>query len=289
MELHTSARGYIAKCRDLWAQYKTVRKNVDALLLPFPGHYLVPFAWIITRWPRKTLMFDALISLYDTDVEDRRRVSRIHPWAVMLWIVDWLSMHLSDVTIIDTPLHKDYLVRTFGLRPHRVRVIELQARSDLFYPRPEIHPSASTRPVQILFYGTLIPLQGVDVIAAASKILDDQGAPVHFTFIGPKKLQDFLQGKTGRNVTIKPFATLPQIAESICRSHLCLGIFGTSGKALRVVPHKVVDAVACGVPLLTGDTPAIRDRYAGNPHVMTCHPGNAMALATAIMDFVRTC
>ena len=67
------------------------------------------------------------------------------------------------------------------------------------------------------------------------------------------------------------------------RADVCLGIFGTSGKAASVIPNKVFQIVASGRPLVTRDSPAIRELLAyGPPCVNLVTPGNALALADAI-------
>ena len=65
-------------------------------------------------------------------------------------------------------------------------------------------------------------------------------------------------------------------------SALCLGIFGTSGQAQRVVPNKAFDALAMARPLLTGDTPASREAFEHGRHAWLCPTGSAEALAAAI-------
>ena len=303
IECHTEMKGFFGKCIDLRRKFKTLSATTpQSLLVPFPGHFLVPLAWQLTRKPRKRLIFDAFISLYDTDVLDRRKVSRWNPWAWMLWMIDWVSMHLADEVLIDTQTHRQFLIDTFHLRPESVRVIYLEARADLFFIRKErCHPEPvegrqhvmvrrahhDNPNVEIFFYGTLIPLQGVDVILDTAKILQDQHANVHFTMAGSSKLQEMAATRDLKNVTCHPFVPIEDLPAMMHAADLCLGIFGTSNKAQRVIPHKVVDAVACGVPVITEDSPAIRERFADHPLVRLIPAGNPAALARAILALAR--
>ncbi len=288
IECHTEARGFFAKCADLRKKFSKAMsaENPDSpltVLVPFPGHFLMPLAWLLTRRPRRRLIFDAFISLYDTDISDRRRCSPWHPWAWVLWMSDWLSMYLADEVLIDTEEHRKFLIKTFHLQPEHMKVIYLQARKDLFYPARNPRPETRSR-FEVFFYGTMIPLQGVDYILDAAKILEERNAPVHFTLVGSEKIRHMVEGIGLKNVTSRGFVPMEQLPEMIRASDLCLGIFGTSGKAQRVIPHKVVDAVACGVPVLMGDTPAMRERYADHPLVHLVPTGNAQAIADEIME-----
>lgn len=283
VECHTSKTGFFAKIRDLSHQYRPYATNVDAVLVTFPGHFLLPVVWTMTRRPRKKVFFDAFISLYDSDILDRARWPRWHPRAWILWWIDILSTHIADVTIVDTEQHREYFIERFRLAPHRVNVIALQTRADIFHPQPDLRRKrAPGDRYEILFCGTCIPLQGVEIIAAAARLLHERKTPVHFTFVGPRKLHVALEGNVPPGTTFAPFATLQEVARYICSADLCLGIFGTTEKARRVVPHKVIDSVACGIPVLTANTQPIVDRYAHNALVHTCPAGNPAALADAI-------
>src|SRR5262249_3321490 len=61
-----------------------------------------------------------------------------------------------------------------------------------------------------------------------------------------------------------------------------LGIFGTSDKALRVIPNKAYHALACGVPLITADTPAARELLSDGENALLVPPGDPAALAQAM-------
>ena len=62
---------------------------------------------------------------------------------------------------------------------------------------------------------------------------------------------------------------------------VCLGIFGTGDKALRVVPNKVYQGAAAGCAVITSDT-APQRRVLGDAAVLV-PPGDAGALAAALL------
>lgn len=282
-ECHTEKRGLLRKYCDLAKQFRKHREKADTILVTFPGHYLMPLAWLLTRLPRKRLVFSAFISLSDTLVDDRGKVSWMHPYAWLLYVVDFCSCHMADEVILDTKAHRDFFIRRFRLHPEKVKVSYLGARTDLFFPKET--PKNPNR-FDILFYGTYIPLQGVEHIIAAAAILQPTYPHIQFTLVGSgqtyKHMQRLAEEKGVHNVTFVERIPFTELPDRIRNAHLNLGIFGTSGKAGRVIPHKVYDAMACGMHVLTADTPAIHEQFDGHERMHLCKAGDPAALANAI-------
>ena len=84
---------------------------------------------------------------------------------------------------------------------------------------------------------------------------------------------------TSRGSTGSPPDQLPAL---VARHDVCLGIFGTGPKALRVVPNKVFQGAAAGCALVTSDT-APQRRLLGDAAVLV-PPGDPAALAAALRD-----
>ena len=298
VECHTTERGLWKKLRDLTRRYKALRKNADGVFVTFPGQALLPFAWLLTRiFPpgrpagnKKILMFDAFIGLHDTVVGDRKLLSRWNPYGWFLFFLDWLACRLADVVFVDTEAHRRFFMKRFGLRPERVKVAYLGTRTDLFHPRKGQHEKRNVGSFEVLFYGSYIPLQGIEVILAAAKILRDTHPAVRFTLIGKGQTLPAMRSLAEKwnltNVRFQPPVAYQMLPDWIRAADLSLGIFGTSGKAQRVIPHKVYDAVACGIPLITADTPAIREKFAKHPLVTLIPAGDPKALAEAIRERV---
>jgi glycosyltransferase involved in cell wall biosynthesis len=73
-----------------------------------------------------------------------------------------------------------------------------------------------------------------------------------------------------------------RLPEELHRAGCALGIFAASPKAQRVIPNKVFQALACGTPVITADTPAARELLVDGESALLVTPGDARALADAI-------
>ncbi len=74
----------------------------------------------------------------------------------------------------------------------------------------------------------------------------------------------------------------PALCAAIAGAGACLGIFGTSAKASRVVPNKVYQCMAVGSAIITRDSPAARALLTDAEHALLVPPGDGAAIARAI-------
>lgn len=285
IECRTDKCGFLQKYIDLYRKYWKLRRQVDVILVPFPGHFMMPLAWLLGKLTHKPIIFDVFVSLYDTQVEDRKLVRSTSIQARILSFIDWLSCRLADVVLIDTALHKQYFVERYRVPEKKILVLPVGCRTDIFNPLQQEKKDIKT--FTVLFHGTFIPLQGIDVILHSAKIIQQKDPSIKFQIIGKGQTYQSMRELTDslriNNVTYIDYQPMEILTRYISNADICLGIFGTSKKAQRVIPHKVYDILCMGKPLITGDTPAARATLTDKTHALLTPSGDESALAEAIL------
>jgi glycosyltransferase involved in cell wall biosynthesis len=104
---------------------------------------------------------------------------------------------------------------------------------------------------------------------------------VRFRLVGEGQLEDAL-GDRPANVEWVRWIEYERLGDEYRRAACALGIYGTSSKARRVIPNKAYQALACGTPLVTADTPAARELLRDGDSALLVHAGGADALAGAV-------
>lgn len=238
-----------------------------------------------SRWARRRgvpLVFDPLISAYDKQVFERGKHAAGSHGAERLRRRELRLLQRADLVLADTAAHARFFATTFDLPPQRLAVIPVGAEEALFrpLPMPVREPGA---PLQVLFYGSFIGLQGPQLIIEAARLY--QGPPVLWRMIGEGPLLEECRRRAAGLDSVRfepwqPYESLPGI---IADADLLLGIFGASDKAARVIPNKVYQALACGRPLVTRYSPAypavLLEQASG---ITWVEPGSAAALAQAV-------
>ena len=240
----------------------------DALLVGYPGHLDLPAARRAARGA--PVVFNPLVSLADTLVSDRRRFGAGSPAARLLEWIDRRALCAADVVVADTRANADRLAGIAGLPPEHVDVCFVGAEERLFSPpwQPQGPP---------LFVGKLIPLHGLETIIAAAALLPE----VRLRVVGSGQEDGLLRARPPSVEWLRwlPYAELPDAD----RSAACaLGIFGTGPKARRVIPNKVFQALACGTPVITADTPAACELLVDGESALLVPPGDPVALSAAV-------
>jgi len=246
------------------------REPCDAVIVGYPGHFDLPAARHAARGA--PVVFNPLVSLSDTFVDDRARFRPGTAAARALTAVDRHALNAADLVVADTGAHADHLAQIGGLEPDRVAVCFVGAEERVF--RPGWTPR---EPFTCLFVGKLIPLHGLETILAAARLAPE----LRFRVVGSGQLEGLLLERPA-NVEHVPWVEYERLPEELHRAGCALGVFGTSGKAGCVIPNKAFQALACGTPLVTGDTPAARELLADGESALLVPPGNAEVLAQAL-------
>ena len=257
----------------------------DFLFVGYSGHFDVFPAWVLSRLRRVPLIFDAFLSLYDSLVLDRSAVAREGPKAKFLAWVDRTACRLADRVLLDTRAHVEFFRETFALRAEKFWVLPIGADDRVF--RPEAASPRNGRPYTVLHFGRYIPLHGLETVVRAARLLEENGVPCRFLLVGDgeerDKVEALASGLGVRSLEFRGSESPESLAATIRESDLCLGIFGETGKASRVVPNKVYEALAAGKPVITGDSPAARELLTDGVDCLLCRRGDPAALADAIL------
>jgi glycosyltransferase involved in cell wall biosynthesis len=261
---------------------RALSRPTDLVLVGFPGHADVAVAKALGWLRGAPVLFDAFVSLHET-AEDRGRLPRSRFGLRRLDLEDRLACRWADRVLVDTEAHGDLFVSELATPRSKLRRLWVGADDDVMRPRPEERHDE----FRVFVYASFIPLHGLEHVVRAAAILEERNEPVTFDLLGSGDTESSVHRLTRqlgvhsiRFVGRRPYEELP---EWIARSDLCLGIFGTSPKARRVIPNKVFDALACQRAVVTGDTPAVRELLSPGDDVWVCPPGDPDALADAIV------
>jgi glycosyltransferase involved in cell wall biosynthesis len=242
----------------------------DVMIVGYPGHFDMPAARRVAG--RRPLVFNPLVSLWDTLVGDRARFSPGSRAAGVLRQIDRLAFRRADLVVADTAQNARYFAEQFSLPCERTAVCLVGAEDDVF--RPGWQPTGA---FEVLFVGKLIPLHGLETILGAARLVPE----IPFRIVGSGQLDAVLANRPA-NVTWVPWIEYEDLPDTIQVAGCALGVFGTSEKAARVIPNKAYQALACGTPLITADTPAARELLTHEQDALLVAPGDAAALAVAI-------
>jgi glycosyltransferase involved in cell wall biosynthesis len=265
--------GLSAALRLAVAQARLLRRprvEADAVIVGYPGHLDLPAARRFARG--RPVFFNPLVSLVDTLVGDRARFRRGSIPARLLAAVDRRALRRADVVVADTQANADFLAELAEMPEQRFVVCFVGAEEEVFRPG-----WAPEEPATAVFVGKLIPLHGLETILGAARFAPE----LRFRVIGSGQLESLLVSRSP-NVEWIRWVEYEELPRELHRAGCALGIFGTSDKARRVIPNKAFQALACGAPLVTADTPAARELLVDGESALLVPPGDPEALADAL-------
>ncbi len=264
----------------LFKQLRALKNEYDFIYVAYPATIPVIFAKLFQK---KIVVMDAFYSMFDAVVNDRKEVSFLSFRSIKLLFLDWVSIMLAGCVITDTEAHKKYWQKWFFVRQNKFFTLYLGADNTVFFPIKDVSFDPQFR---VHFHGSYIPLQGIEHIVEAARILKDDTS-VFFSLVGKgqnyKEITERIQSYDLKNIE-QVGKTFPgplqcQLNEYVNKADVALGIFGDSDKAKRVIPNKVYESLAAGKPLITMDSPAIREIFSERELLLVKNDGESIASA----------
>lgn len=275
------AVGSFKKFWHLYRQYRALPdKDFAYVIVGYPGHTVV---WLARLLFGRKIIFDAFLSLYDANVLDRKLYGSWSVRGLRDWFYDWYSCSLADKVLLPEMVHVQFFVDTLGINKKKFIQIYTGANDVVFQPKPEV-TRAETFTVH--FHGNFIPLQGVEYIVEAANLLKDEEVVFQLVGSGGALFESIQKRVAELNLTkVKLVGRKPleEVVEWISRAHVCLGVFGDTGKTKRVISNKIYECIATGQPLITSRTPATEELFTDREQVLFANVADGRDLADKIM------
>jgi glycosyltransferase involved in cell wall biosynthesis len=265
-------------------------RRPDVILISYPGLLDAFVAGLMGRIRRIPVAWDIFLSVYDTVVLDRQLVGKNTWRATALRKLEQLAMRSVQILFMDTRAHARRIEAMFGLPKDSIGAVWVGAESALFAPPQREATSNSSTEMRVMFYGQYIPLHGLPTIIQAARMLRDE--PINWVLVGrgqeSVRIHQMLTEVPLPRVRCIDWVNYSELRNHILKADLTLGIFGDSEKAASVIPNKVFQIAAVGRPLITRDSPAIRELFATpSSCVQFVPPADAKALAEKIVGYFR--
>jgi len=263
---------------------KVLRKRkieTDFVLVPAFCHHEVS---VVKKYTDRPIIFDPLISRYLTKIHDYKSAHILSIHALINFLVDKRSLEQSDYIFADTIAHKEYFCRKYKINSDKVYPLYIGYNSNHFFPVDHKREDI----IKIGFYGGFNPLQGVDKIIAAADILRNH-KNIRFELVGDgytyEKVTEKAKSLSLPNVSFLGRKDYYELNRYIGNWDICLGIFGNTLKSDLVIPNKVFHYAGCRKPIITKNSPAIKEIFKDNESIFLIDPA-PQSLANKILDLV---
>ena len=254
----------------------------DLIFIGFAPQLILP----LFHWKFKNrINIDFFISVYDTLVNDRQIIKQKSFLAKFCKWIDNKTLKYADQIVVDTQAHGEFFLNEFKLHKDKINVLYLKADEKIYYPRKQKKEERLKDKYVVLYFGSILPLQGVDIIIKAASLLKEN-KDIFFQIIGPIREKKYV----GNNIEYISWLSQQELAEYIANADLCLAghFHGEIEKAKRTIPGKAYIYECMKKKMILGDNPANHELFKeDNTHIFV-EMGNEERLVEVILREKRT-
>lgn len=251
------------------------RPGPDVILVGYLGHFDVHLARLLFR--NTPIVLDHLVSAAGT-VRDRGLAGGSGPMTQLMRAIDAAAVGAADVVVVDTEERRAALpvqVRT------KTAVCPVGATEPWFTAGAAALTRPAELPLRLVFVGLFTPLHGTPVLAEALASLagDDR---IVVTMVGDGQDRPVAEQLARANPRVSWIDRISaeDLPAFVAGHDVSLGIFGTTPKALEVVPTKAYQGAAAATVIVTSDTAPQRAAFDGVAVLVV--PGDSPAIVAAV-------
>lgn len=258
----------------------------DALMVGYIGQADALILGSIARAMGKPVIFNPLVTLTDTIVEDRGRFGERSLPARAFAAIDRAALRVASLILTDTEENARYLGERFDIERSKVAVVPVGAEEPVFYPGAPAPQASESGEIDVLFVGKFIPLHGIETILRAAAFLEERGVPARIELVGTGQTHIAMRALAEqlglRSVVWTDWIPFERLGDRLRRADVALGVFDAGAKAGRVIPNKVYQSIACRVATITRRGPAVETLLRDGESALLVPPADPEALAAAI-------
>lgn len=253
---------------------------------------LITNAILVSKLLNKKLIAEIHVSLYDTFVEEKEKYRGGNQKAKLEIRRDRLALTKPDYVISTSNHEPIYWEKNLGIDfdRNKLSVAPIFSSSIPMHKRNFMQDGV----LRICWWGTFVPLHGLDRILQAMKLLKEREVRFTCNLFGIDNPSSSIYAerirsdKLDSHVFLRKDLTffdnsLPQYLIENC--DLALGIFGNTCKAYNAVPTKLIEALSIGIPTLTMNSPALAEFFDPQTDFWACEP-LPVSIAEMIMKII---
>ena len=220
---------------DLWRLRRSINLENKSILVMSPSHKITILARAVLR---KEIILDAGWALSEASIGPKKagpRTLRI----VKNFVVDFLSFHSANKTILESQQEVDYISKRFLIPKKKLRFVYTGLNESKFQKNQVKDNAFDKMRLQVLFRGKKNDEAGISNILNATLILENE--PIDFIILTNKDLSEFKSSKNTK--IISSYLTNDEITDFYLRSDVCLGQFSEHKRLERTIPHKAFESL----------------------------------------------
>jgi glycosyltransferase involved in cell wall biosynthesis len=246
-----SSTGALRYAQVTWALLRQrFRSRPDAYLVTFRGYEILPIVLLIAG--RRPVVYDEFINPVEWFVEEHRKFAPGSLPAKALRGVMRSFMKRTRRILADTPSHLVHSAQLMDLEQSRYRTVVVGTDEQTFRSIP---PRTATGEFVVLYYGSMLPLHGLDFVLDAAVALRDSPV-ITFRFIGgdeTDRCKVEAAAAAGASVRYQNWVDYAELPGVFAECDLFLGgPFGATVQSRYVITGKTYQFLAAGLPVMIG-------------------------------------